>query len=59
MNIVAWAQHEQGLRIGIELQDHIKEMVGLRHGQGPTPGAPVPQGPEASKLEQSIQNLNK
>ena len=41
------------------VQDHIKEMMGLRHRQGPTPGPPVPQGPEAGKLEQSIQNLNK
>jgi len=34
-------------------------MVGLRHGQGATPGAPVPQGAEAGKLEQSIQSLHK
>ena len=34
-------------------------MVGLRHGQGATPGAPVPQGVEAGKLEQSIQSLHK
>ena len=34
-------------------------MVGLKHGQGGPPGAPVPQGAEAGKLEQSIQSLHK
>ena len=34
-------------------------MVGLRHGQGAPPGAPVPQGAEAGKVEQSIQSLHK
>ena len=41
------------------MQEHLKEMVGLRHGQGGPPGAPVPQGAEAGKLEQSIQSLHK
>ncbi|DBA72022.1 TPA: hypothetical protein ACH3X2_14301 [Trebouxia sp. C0005] len=39
--------------------EHVKEMVGLRHRQGATPGAPVPQGAEAGKLEQAIQSLHK
>ncbi|KAL3131052.1 hypothetical protein ABBQ38_15563 [Trebouxia sp. C0009 RCD-2024] len=39
--------------------EHVKEMVGLRHGTGPVPGTPVPQGAEAGKLEASIQNLHK
>ena len=42
------------------VQEHLKEIVGMRGGQGPMPGGgSVPHGPEAGKLEQSIQNLHK
>ena len=41
------------------MQEHLKEMQGLRHGTGPIPGTPVPQGVEAGKLEASMSNLHK
>ena len=41
------------------VQEHVKEMLGLRHGTGAVPGTPVPQGADAGKLEASIQNLHK
>ena len=45
--------------VHVWVQEHVKEMLGLRHGTGPIPGTPVPQGAEAGKLEASIQNLHK
>ena len=41
------------------MQEHLKEMQGLRHGTGPIPGIPIPQGAEAGKLEASMSNLHK
>ena len=41
------------------MQEHLKEMQGLRHGTGLPPGTPIPQGAEAGKLEASMSNLHK